>query len=394
MPFLPFFLKNLEGTCPFKVFCFKRGMVMNDEQYMKLALELAKTTTGQTSPNPMVGAVVVKKGEVVGVGAHLKSGTAHAEVHALQMAGENAKGATLYVTLEPCSHYGKTPPCADLIIAKKIKKVVIATADPNPQVAGRGIEKLRKAGIEVKVGLLAEEAAELNKFFFHFMKTKRPYVTIKTAMTLDGKIATTTGDSQWITGEEARKDVHYDRHKHDAILVGVGTVVADNPRLTTRLPNGGKNPIRIILDSKLKTPLESNVTNVQEAPTWIFTTNEADEKKKEQLLERGVRVFVLQQLEIKEVLKTLGKENVMSVYVEGGATVNGSLLKERAFNQLITYISPKLVGGEMAPTSFGGDGIKKLTEAVRLQIRSVEKVGDDIKVIAEVQEEEDVYRNH
>lgn len=360
---------------------------MRQEEYMKLALQLAKSTSGQTSPNPMVGSVVVKNGEIVGVGAHLKPGEAHAEVHALKMAGEKAKDATIYVTLEPCSHHGKTPPCADLIIEKGLKKVVIASVDPNPQVAGRGIQKLRNAGIEVEVGLLKDEADALNKFFFHYMNTKLPYVTLKTATTLDGKIATVTGKSKWITSEEARIDVHHYRHEHDAILVGVGTVLADNPSLTTRLKEGGLNPIRVILDSKLRTPIDANVVMDKEAPTWIFTTDEADDAKKQKLLDLGVRIFSLKRLQIKEILKVLGEEKIMSLFVEGGATVNGSFLKEKAVNQLITYFAPKLVGGQMAPTSFAGEGFHELHDALSLRIVSIEKIGPDVKIISEVKEE-------
>lgn len=213
---------------------------MNDEYYMTLALHLARGTLGQTSPNPVVGAVVVKDHQIVGMGAHLKAGEPHAEVHAIRMAGDKAKAATLYVTLEPCSHYGKTPPWADLIVASEMKKVVIATTDPNRKVADKGIEKLKNAGIEVEVGLLQQEAQELNKVFFYHIQTGLPYVTLKTAVSLDGKTATVSGESKWITGEEARADVHQFRHQHDGILVGVNTVITDNPSLTTRLPGGGK----------------------------------------------------------------------------------------------------------------------------------------------------------
>jgi diaminohydroxyphosphoribosylaminopyrimidine deaminase/5-amino-6-(5-phosphoribosylamino)uracil reductase len=230
---------------------------MNDIYYMNLALNLAKGTLGQTSPNPVVGAVLVKENQIVGMGAHLKAGEAHAEVHAIQMAGIKAKGATLYVTLEPCSHFGKTPPCSDLVIRTGIKKVFVATTDPNPQVAGTGIERIRKAGIEVHLGLLQEEARELNKVFFYNIRTGLPFVTLKSAISLDGKTATVTGESKWITGEEARNDVHQYRHQHDAILVGVNTLIKDNPTLTTRLASGGKNPVRIILDTHLRTPKDA-----------------------------------------------------------------------------------------------------------------------------------------
>ena len=220
------------------------------EQWMRFALRLAETGRGQTSPNPMVGAVVVKEGNLLGFGAHLRAGTPHAEVHALNMAGPEAKGATLYVTLEPCNHYGRTPPCTERIIGEGIRRVVVAMEDPEPFVSGRGIERLRQAGIEVVTGVLEDEARRLNEAYVHHRLHGRPFVTLKTAATLDGKIATRTGDSRWVTGEEARRHVHRLRREHDAVLVAIGTVLADRPRLTVRLPEGGRNPLRVVLDSR------------------------------------------------------------------------------------------------------------------------------------------------
>lgn len=353
---------------------------MNDEYYMQIALNLARSAAGQTSPNPPVGSVVVKDGEILGMGAHLRAGEPHAEVHALTMAGDRAKGATIYVTLEPCSHHGKTPPCADLIIERGIRRVVVAVTDPNEKVAGRGIQKLRAAGIEVVQGIRQQEAESVNAVFFHYTQTKTPYVTMKSAVSLDGKTATHTGDSMWITGEESRLDVHQYRHTHDAILVGVGTVLADNPSLTTRLPNGGKNPIRIILDRKLRTPLDAKVVNDQEAETWIFT--EADDHSPF-LDKKRVTMIRLDQLTIEKVLQELGKRNVMSLFVEGGATVNGSFLDSRKINQLITYMAPKLIGGQQSPTSIGGEGFASMAEILPLEIKQVEMVGPDIKIVAE-----------
>ncbi|WP_216830439.1 bifunctional diaminohydroxyphosphoribosylaminopyrimidine deaminase/5-amino-6-(5-phosphoribosylamino)uracil reductase RibD [Alkalihalobacterium elongatum] len=356
---------------------------MNDRQYMELAIQIARSAQGQTTPNPLVGAVVVKEGQVVGMGAHLKAGEAHAEVHAIQMVGTKVEGATIYVTLEPCSHYGRTPPCADLIIQSRIKRVVIATTDPNPKVSGKGIEKLRNAGIEVEVGLLKKEADELNEVFYHFIKTNKPFVTLKTAVSLDGKIATVTGDSKWITSSEAREDVHYLRHTHDAILVGVGTVIADNPSLTTRIPNGGKNPIRVILDSKLRTPLDATVVTDTKATTWIITTYHADNIKKEQLEQLGVRVLTVgESIIIDKLLNLLGENGVTSLFVEGGATVNASFLKERAVNQVITYIAPKIIGGKLAPSSFGGEGFQMMSEVLELELIKVQQIGPDIKIIS------------
>lgn len=358
---------------------------MNHNDYMKLALQLAEGTLGQTAPNPVVGAILVKNNQIVGMGAHLKTGEPHAEVHAIRMAGDKAKDATLYVTLEPCSHYGKTPPCANLVIKTGIKKVFVATTDPNPAVAGAGIERMRQAGIEVEVGLLQEEARELNKVFFYNIQTGLPYVTLKSATSLDGKTATVTGESKWITGEEARADVHQWRHRHDAILVGVNTVLKDNPRLTTRLESGGKNPIRIILDTHLRTPLLANVITDKSAPTWLVTGCEILPEQKDPYKAQGIEVIKMPgpKIMIKELLHVLGERGVTSLFVEGGAEVHGSFLKEKAFQQIITYIAPKLIGGKMAPASFGGSGMETIAEAPVLTIKELKKIGDDLRIIAE-----------
>ena len=369
---------------------------MNDEHYMQMALNLARSVSGQTSPNPPVGAVVVKNGEVLGLGAHLKAGAMHAEVHSLQMAGERAKGATIYVTLEPCSHHGKTPPCADLIIEKGISRAVIAIKDPNEKVAGRGIEKLKTAGVHVELGVLQKEAAAVNKYFFHFARTKTPYVTMKSAVSLDGKTATHTGDSKWVTSEEARSDVHQYRHTHDAILAGVNTVIADNPSLTARTPNGGKNPLRIILDNGLRTPMDAYVVNDQQAVTWIFTEQNITEEQVEPFREKsGVSIIPLESLDPGTVLNYLGNQKIMSLFVEGGAAVNGSFLESGKINQLVQYVAPKLIGGKDAPSSIAGNGFKRMTETVPLDITNVEMIGRDIKITAEPRKDNtDVYRNY
>lgn len=357
---------------------------MTDQEYMRLALDLAKAAQGQTSPNPTVGAVVVKDGVIVGFGAHLKAGEGHAEVHALKMAGDKAEGATAYVTLEPCSHFGKTPPCSNLLIEKKVKRVVVASLDNNPLVSGKGVQRLKDAGIEVEVGVLETEARELNTVFFHYMAEHKPYVTIKTAMSLDGKIATVTGESKWITGEQARLDVHRYRHEHDAILVGVNTVLADNPSLTTRLPNGGKHPIRIILDTNLRTPLDSLVVTDGMAPTWIIVGSHVPQEKWEQYTSDMVTVIRASKsrIEINEVLAILGEKGILSLFVEGGQQVNASFLEAKCFQQFIVYISPKLIGGQAAPTIFGGSGFSSLADAASLSIQSIETIGDDIKIVA------------
>ncbi|RSK27510.1 bifunctional diaminohydroxyphosphoribosylaminopyrimidine deaminase/5-amino-6-(5-phosphoribosylamino)uracil reductase RibD [Bacillus sp. HMF5848] len=358
---------------------------MTDSEYMQLAIQLAESTKGQTSPNPVVGAVVVKNHQVVGMGAHLRAGEGHAEVHAMQMAGEKAKGATIYVTLEPCSHYGRTPPCSDLLIKSEVRRVVIATTDPNPLVAGKGIERLRNAGIEVELGILKKEADSLNEVFFHFIAKQIPYVTLKTAMSLDGKIATHTGDSKWITSETARHDVHQYRHQHDAILVGVNTVIKDNPSLTTRLPHGGgKNPIRIILDTNLRTPEQSRVIQDGQAETWIITGKNVTSARRDLLNHGHVKVFTMDRtnIEVKDLLIMLGKHNITSLFVEGGAAVNESFVKANAFQQIIAYIAPKLIGGKYAPTPIGGEGFAEIAETTNLSIESMSSIGSDIKIIA------------
>jgi diaminohydroxyphosphoribosylaminopyrimidine deaminase / 5-amino-6-(5-phosphoribosylamino)uracil reductase len=357
---------------------------MTDKEYMALAISLAEKTVGQTSPNPAVGAVVVKDGRIVGVGTHLKAGEPHAEVHALKMAGDQAKDATIYVTLEPCSHFGKTPPCANLLIEKEVKRCVIASVDPNPLVNQSGISKLRAAGIEVEVGVLREEAEQLNKFFYYFQRKKQPYVTMKTATSLDGKIATYTGDSKWITSPPAREDVHKYRHTHDAILVGVGTVLADDPSLTCRLPDGGVNPIRIILDTMLTTSVNAKVVTDNEAPTWIVVGSEAPKDKQEHFETLGIKIIRLKDKKIKipELLQTLGDLKVLSVFVEGGSQVNGSFLQAQAFQEVVTYIAPKLIGGSGAKTSFAGVGFENMQEVAQLEIRSVEMIGQDVKIIS------------
>ncbi|AGT32612.2 5-amino-6-(5-phosphoribosylamino)uracil reductase [Geobacillus genomosp. 3] len=356
----------------------------NDEHYMRLALDVAKAGVGQTSPNPAVGAVVVNGGAVVGLGAHLRAGEPHAEVHAVRMAGEKARGATVYVTLEPCSHYGKTPPCADLLIQAGVRRVVVATTDPNPLVAGQGIDKLRRAGIDVDVGILKEEADELNRMFFHYIKTKTPFVTIKYACSLDGKIATATGESKWITSSAAREDVHRLRAQHDAILVGVNTVLADNPKLTVRIGQQRKNLLRIILDTKLHTPLDAHVVTDKEAETWIVTGSGISRKKAEAYERLGVRIVPMASahVDVRDVLFLLGEQRVTSLFVEGGSRIHDSFLRAGAVNEVVAYIAPKLIGGREAPTPVGGLGFSRLAEAMELDIRRIETVGPDIKIVA------------
>ncbi|KIL47944.1 5-amino-6-(5-phosphoribosylamino)uracil reductase [Jeotgalibacillus campisalis] len=356
-----------------------------DEKWMKLAIEMAKSTMGQTSPNPAVGAVVVKEGRAVGMGAHLKPGEGHAEVHALKQAGDQAAGGTIYVTLEPCSHWGKTAPCADLIIEKKLARVVVASVDPNPLVAGKGLKKLEEAGLDVTIGVLKKEAIELNEFFFHHTATQKPFVTLKAAMTLDGKIATSSGSSKWITSEEAREDVHRDRHLHDAILVGANTVKEDNPSLTARLRGDAISPIRIVLDTSLSIPSTSAVLTDGISPTWVICGSGASEEK-ERLFAKAPHVRVIRMLaeliELPELLSVLGKEKILSLYVEGGAKIHGAFLDQKAVDRMVMYIAPKIIGSSEAFSVFNGQGVQTMSEAVELSITEVKTIGRDIKVTA------------
>jgi len=351
---------------------------------MKLAIELAKSVKGQTTPNPPVGAVVVKDHSIVGFGAHLKSGEAHAEVIAIEMAKERAIGATLYVTLEPCSHYGKTAPCVEFIIEKQLKKVVIACLDEHDKVAGKGMKKLERAGVEVEVGLLRNEALPLYDMFFHYVGTKLPYVTVKTAISMDGKIATKTGESKWITNKTARLDVHHYRHHHDAILVGIHTILQDNPRLTTRI-KGGKHPIRLILDTHLRMPMDANVVTDCLVETWIFVGNHVRREKIEKFSDRDfVRIIPMKDevVHIKEVLEYVATNHITSVFVEGGATVNDAFLQQKLINQLILYIAPLVIGGKDAKTAFAGIGFEKLADSLQLEVKQVDLLDDNVKIVA------------
>ncbi|MBA4600967.1 bifunctional diaminohydroxyphosphoribosylaminopyrimidine deaminase/5-amino-6-(5-phosphoribosylamino)uracil reductase RibD [Thermoactinomyces mirandus] len=360
-------------------------MLTIHETWMRLALQLAEATQGQTSPNPMVGAVAVKNGQVIGTGAHLKSGTPHAEIHALNMAGENARGCTLYVTLEPCNHFGRTPPCTHRIIEAGVKRVVIGSADPDEKVSGQGIEHLRQAGVEVMTGVLKEECLRLNEAYFHHRKTKKPFVTLKMAMTLDGMIATHTGDSRWVTGKESRAHVHELRKRSDAILVGVGTVLADDPQLTARIEGEMlRQPVRIVLDSKLQTPLHAQIVRTDVAPTWIFTTPACDRKKKEQLTAKGVRVIMTRshnQVDLDEMLAYLGKQGILSLIVEGGTRINASFLRGNHVQKVMAYIAPKLLGGTNSKNVIAGAGPDYMAQAIPLSRTRLERLGDDYLMI-------------
>lgn len=351
---------------------------------MKLALDLAASAKGKTNPNPLVGAVIVKDGMIVGTGLHRKAGEPHAEVHAFKMAGDHAKDATLYVTLEPCSHFGKTPPCANLVKESGVKRVVVAMQDPNPSVAGRGIRLLREAGIEVEVGVLEQESRRLNERFIHNMIAARPFVISKFAMTLDGKIATYSGHSQWITGEQARLDVHEIRDEVDAILVGVGTVLKDNPALTTRLPDRlGKNPVRIILDSSLRTPLDAQILNTSVARTILVIEEGLDSTTYEAL---GVEILSVSKtdgkLDLAVMLEKLYALGITDVLIEGGGEVNASFLRAGLIDKFFVYIAPKVLGGRQSITPFTGENVETIDAATLLEFGDVDKFGHDLRITA------------
>ena len=354
-----------------------------DEKYMRMALSLAEMGKGQTSPNPVVGAVLVNDHRIVGFGAHLKAGKAHAEVHALTMAGPEAKGSTLYVTLEPCAHYGKTPPCADAVVAAGVNRVVVAVEDPFSKVAGQGIVRMREAGLQVDVGCLQEEAQAQNAAFLHYARTGLPFVTVKLAATLDGMIATNTGDSFYVTGEASRTMVHELRDQVDVVLVGVKTVLADNPRLTVRLVQGGKNPVRAVLDTNLQTPLDAQVLSA-DAPTILFCGPQAPKEAQERLINKGavvVRTKMIQgRLDLVSVLQHLAAMGFLHVLVEGGATAAGSFLQSQLASEIWMFHAPKLLGSGISAI---GEQlcVQRMQESITLKNVTHKVIGDDLLTI-------------
>jgi diaminohydroxyphosphoribosylaminopyrimidine deaminase / 5-amino-6-(5-phosphoribosylamino)uracil reductase len=353
---------------------------------MKMALELAEKGIGYTNPNPLVGAVIVKDGRIIGEGYHEVYGSSHAEVNAFKNASEDVTGATMYVTLEPCSHYGNTPPCAKAIVEKGIKKVIIGLKDPNPLVSGRGIKILQDSGIEVAAGILEEEGRKLNEIFLKYITTKLPFCIMKTAMTLDGKIATCTGDSKWITGELSRKYVHQLRHRVAGIMVGIGTVLADDPMLNTRLEdNEGSDPIRIIIDSSARIPLEAKVLNLNsKARTIIATTEKADKEKIKALEEKGAEVIVTpfknKMVDLAFLMKNLGENKIDSILLEGGSKINYAALEEGIVDKVNAFIAPKIIGGDNAKTPVGGVGKTFMKEAIALKDIDIQRFGNDIMI--------------
>lgn len=369
---------------------------MAEEQFMKRAIELAKQGVGWTAPNPLVGAVVVKNGRVIGEGYHRKYGELHAERNALAACTEDPTGATLYVTLEPCCHYGKTPPCTEIIIEKKIAKVVIGSRDPNPKVAGKGARILREHGINVVEDYMREACDALNPVFFHYITTKTPYVVLKFAMTLDGKIATRTGASKWITGEAARNHVHQLRGRYAGILAGIGTVLADDPMLNCRI-DGAHQPLRIILDSHLRIPMGSRLVRSAKEYPLLIVCNESTRDREEgtnriqKLEEAGVKVWTLPEKnghpDLNVLMQRLGEEKIDSVLIEGGGTVNEAVLKAHIVHHVYAYIAPKIFGGEDAKTPVEGSGIRLPQECAKLRLAKITVLLNDMLLEYDVEGE-------
>lgn len=354
---------------------------------MKLGLELAEKGRGKTSPNPMVGAVIVMSGEIIGQGYHEKYGELHAELNAINSCSQSIEGSTMYVTLEPCCHFGKTPPCTEAIIAAGIGTVVVGSIDPNPLVTGKGIKRLKENGIHVITGVLEQQCNELNKFFLYYMKTHTPYVAMKYAMTSDGKIATFSGKSKWITGQKARDHVHSLRNIYSGIMVGVDTIIADNPELTCR--NGlGMNPKRIICDTNLRIPLTSKVVQTTyEADTYIATCSE-DYEKLGILEDLGCKIIKIPKrgnhIDLNILTTRLADEKIDSVLLEGGATLNASALESSIVNKVYTYIAPSIFGGKEAKTPVGGRGVEEPQQAFKLTNRKITILGEDVLMEYEV----------
>ncbi len=354
---------------------------LDDSYYMRIAIRLAMRGVGKTSPNPMVGAVIVANGKIIGQGYHKKCGDHHAEINAINSAKKNIKGSTFYITLEPCSHYGRTPPCVDALIQENPGRVVVGSLDPNPEVNGKGVKILRSKGIKVDVGICESECMQLNEHYFKFIKTGMPYITVKYAQTLDGRIATKSGDSQWISSEASRRYVHRLRSMNQGIMVGAGTVVADNPQLTVRHVRG-KNPFRIIVDSKLRIPIKSSVlTDANAYLTIIATTASVSAAKMAAAKKCGAAVLVVKKdkngkVSLRDLLRKLGKREIVSVLVEGGSEIITSLLKAGLVDKMIIPIAPMIVGKGLE--AIGDLNINKISKAIRFSSFKTMKRGDDI----------------
>lgn len=355
---------------------------MTDQDYMKRAIELARKGRGWTNPNPLVGGVIVKNGRIIGEGYHARYGQLHAERNAIASLKESAKGATLYVTLEPCCHYGKTPPCTEAILEQEIARVVIGSRDPNPKVSGKGAAILRAAGVCVEEDFMREECDELNPVFFHYITTKTPYVVMKYAMTADGKIATKTGASKWITGEKARAKVQEMRHEYMGIMVGIGTVLADDPMLNVRI-EGKKSPIRIICDSHLRIPVESQICKTARQYQTIIACGQETGilSKREELEALGIQVISVPdkdgEVDLKKLMQILGSQNIDSILIEGGGTLNDSALRQGIVQEVKMFVAPKIFGGG-GKSPVEGIGVQTPSEAILLHLSSVSQIGEDL----------------
>jgi len=363
-----------------------KSNIKKEKYYMGLAIELAKKARNP-SPNPYVGAVIVKNGRIAGRGFHLKAGDPHAEINAIRDAGKNVKGSTLYVNLEPCAHWGRTPPCTDAIAEAGIREVVIGIKDPNPLVNGKGITRLKKAGVKVSSGILEQESRKLNEVYTHYIIQKIPFVLLKTAMSLDGKIAARTGESRWISGEQSRKYVKQLRAKFDAVLVGINTVLRDDPELTTVYKFTSlqvyKEPLKIIVDSRLKIPLRAKLLKKPEE-VIVAATNKAPKNKARQLERLGVRVLAIKakkdRIDIKALMKKLAEMEISSVFIEGGGEINASAIESGIVDKVLFFIAPKFIGGRDAKTPVEGRGIARMAQAAQLRNITVRRIGLDIIV--------------
>ena len=356
-----------------------------DIQFMKRAIDLAENGYGHVNPNPLVGALIVKNGKIISEGFHEQYGKAHAEINAINNTKQNLKGATLYVTLEPCNHQGKTPPCSDRIIREGIQRVVIGMKDPNKKVPGNGHVKLREAGLEVTTGILEDEVEKQNEVFIKYIKTGIPFCVLKTAMTLDGKISTYTGDSKWITNERSRKFVHQLRHRYSAVMTGVNTIIKDNPLLNDR--SGSEkpsHPLRVVVDSGGRTPLDSQVLDTKEVKTVIAVTDRAPQEFRKSVEKRGAELIICpsidQKVDLIYLVNELGKKGIDSILLEGGSTLNFSALRQGIIDKVYSFISAKMVGGQTANTPMGGTGFEKIDDAITMNITGIEKFENDILV--------------
>lgn len=354
---------------------------MDDNFYMDMAIKLALKGEGKVNPNPLVGAVIVKNDEVIGIGYHKAYGKEHAERNAIKSCMEDMTGSTIYVTLEPCAHHGKQPPCVDLLIEKKFKRVVIGMTDPNPLVAGKSIKKLKNHGIEVTVGVKEDECKKINEIFIKYITTKSPFVILKSGMSLDGKIVTSLGESKWITCKESREDAHKLRNKLSGIMVGVNTVIADNPELTCRIEDG-RNPIKIIVDSTLRIPSNSKVITINPELTIIATTEKANKSKKKNLEEMGIKVITVSSINnrvnLRDLMKRIGEEQIDSVLIEGGSELNFSALEEQIVDKIKFYIAPKILGGQASKSSIGGKGVSHLRDCINLKNITYSSINNDL----------------